>query len=514
MLARLSLPLNLRGTLIVALVWGLSNALLRRAVSPWLSGDDAKTNLFTQRWQWGYQADNPPLFEWLTKLLHLVTPSDLWSFLILKYACVAAAMLFVHLAVRRLARDAGGEATDGEGDGQSAERAGFVAACSLVLLYPVGWSLHQAFTHSALLLATSAAFVWAALRVLDAPRIGRFAALGLITGLGLLAKYNTLMLAVPFLLASGLDPQWRHRLQRGGLLVALLVALVIVWPHLMWFRAQSDAYAASAAVTLGLDDAAHVARALSGTGALLVAVLTFLSPFVLLLVWRWRRARPRFSSAERFLLTISAVSLTALLLGIVWLGVSDVSARYVLPAVLPGFVALASEAVRGGGSGLLVRGAGLAAALILLLRTISALVPAPPFCDDCWDFVPYGALADTLREVTPPGSVYLAREENTAGNLVQAFPDAKVLSLNLIPFMNPADEARRPCYYVWSEDMTHGVPLFPIFRFAYDDPSTVMVDAPWRHPFREDGFRRTVWGITPLSDDKRYERFCVPGAPG
>ena len=497
-------PLDLYGTLIVAVLWGLANALLRRATSPWLSGDDAKTNLFTQVWQWGYQADNPPLFEWLTKLLHLATPSDLWSFLVLKYACVAAAMVFVHLSVRGIARRAG------EG---AADRAGFTAAASLVLLYPVGWSLHQAFTHSALLLAASAAFVWAALRVDEAPRAARFALLGLVAGLGLLSKYNFLLIALPLVLAAGLDPSRRRRFYRSGLLLALLIALVIAWPHLTWFRAQGAAYADTASVTLGLEGA-HAARAASGVGALLAAGLTFLAPFGLLAAWRWRRVRPALAEPERFLMATTGVALAILLAGIVLIGVSEVSVRYLIPALLPAFVALASATIRGGGGPLLLRASGIVAALILMLRTIAALVPAPPFCDDCWDFVPYGTLTDRLAEVTPPGSVYLAREENTAGNLVQAFPDARVLSLNLIPAMNPTDGTRRPCYYVWSEDMTHGVPLFAVFRFAYDDPETVMVDAPWRHPLREAGFRRTVWGVTPLDEPRLYERFCVPGAPG
>ena len=199
--------------------------------------------------------------------------------------------------------------------------------------------------------------------------------------------------------------------------------------------------------------------------------------------------------------------------GIVIVGVSEVSERYVLPALLATYLALASAVVRAGGGALLLRASAIVGTLILTVRAVSALVPAPPFCDDCWDFVPYGDVMEAVAASVPEGAVLLAREENTAGNLVQAFPGARVRSLNLLPFMNPTDAVRRPCFYVWSESMTHGVPLHKVFRFAYDDPHTVRVEAPWLHPLREDGFRRTDWGITPLHGTPLYETFCVPGSP-
>jgi hypothetical protein len=37
-----------------------------------------------------------------------------------------------------------------------------------------------------------------------------------------------------------------------------------------------------------------------------------------------------------------------------------------------------------------------------------------------------------------------------------------------------------------------------------------MVDAPWRHPFREAGWRRTSWGITPITDENLHAQFCRP----
>ena len=491
---------TIRLTLTIAAAWGIAHSLLYRAFSSALSGDDAKTNLFTQRWQWGYQDDNPPLFEWLATLLHHVTPGDLWTFLILKYAALTAAAGFLHLAVRRVA----------------GERAGFAAAMGLVTLYPVGWSLHQAWTPSALLLAVVCAGLWAGLRLTAEGRARDFALFGLVLGVGLLTKYNVLLFALPLLIAGFCHKETRRRLTSWRIALIPAAALPLVLPHALWLWQRKGAYRDSLDVTLGLAGS-HAERVASGLSGLAEAVIGFAVPWIF--IWAiFVRRTPRegrvVPEARLFAVTTS-VGVAALALSIVAFGIGEVSERYVLPIMLPfyagGMIWLMVN--KPAAYGRLLAAAAVTAAVMLVVRAISLAQPGPPYCDDCWAFVPYDRLHEALAETTPPGSIYLAREENTAGNLVAAFPEAQVLSLNLMQAMNPTDGTGRPCYYVWSESMTGGVPLFPVFAFAYHDMWTVKVDAPWQHPFRENGFRRTDWGITPLTGEL-YERFCVPGARG
>ena len=216
------------------------------------------------------------------------------------------------------------------------------------------------------------------------------------------------------------------------------------------------------------------------------------------------------------LLRTAALATVFILIGVIAFGIGAVSERYVIPALLPAYAALTGSLLVAKPSALRpYLFASLAFAFLFSgVRLAGFLVPGPPFCEDCRVFTPYEALTARLAEMVPPDAILLAREENTGGNLVAAFPKARVTGLNLLTQFNPATpaDAPRPCYYVWSEDTVGGVPLFPVFRFAYDDPRTEIVAAPW--PDRGAlGGRTTTWGVTPLTG-ALYDRFCAADAPG
>ncbi len=484
----------------VVAAYSLINVAVRLFAGSWLAMDDAKTNLFTQKWQWGYQADNPPLFEWLVILLHEVTGGGIASFLVLKYGALIVAAACLYKAVERHAGRADAAAT----------------SLGAVLLYQIGWNYHQAFTHSALLVAACCAGIWSGLFLIRARTARSCLLFGAVCGVGLLTKYNFALFALPFLIAAAAMRGTRSAILNPRILLVPLIALPIVLPHALWLLGRSDAYQATLSGTLGLQGT-RLSRLGDGLAALLVASVSFFLPWALVAAWLRRRAGPlRLVAEERLLLLTSGIALL-FLLGAVAFGVGSISERYVIPALLPAYAGATTVLLRAGGQRsrrLYLRWALGFAILFTALRFTGLAVAGPPFCDECRRFVPYGDLMEALAEVTPEDSIYLVREENTAGNVVVAFPEAQVRSLNLMPFMNPTDGSGRPCFYVWSEDMAGGVPLFPVFAFAYDDPDTVMVDAPWRHPFRKTGWRRTVWGITPLDDPALYRRFCTPEGRG
>lgn len=484
---------GLRLTLLVVAGFSLMNALVRRLAGDSLSMDDAKTNLFTQVWQWGYQPDNPPLFEWLTKLLHLMTTGDIWSFLILKYLALIAAAGFVHATVRIY----------------SNERTACWTAIGMVTLYQIGWNFHQAFTHSALMLPAIAAMIWTGLRAFREPTFQRIIILGITTGIALLTKYNAALFIIGFLMAGVANPRIRAVMLSKRALLIPVIAGVIILPHVIWFLNQSDAYKQTLDVTMGLGGS-YMGRLAGGVESLLVGIISFFLPWILIAIPLAKGRGLVWHSEERLLIRTSMMVLAVLTAAIIFFGIGSVSERYLIPVLLPAYIGVTSSVLNAQSNfRTWMIACAIFAFIITGLRTVTYLSPGPPFCEECREFVPYAELSGVVSDMVPTGAVLLVREENTGGNMVASFPESPVRVLTSLRMTNPVRDEGRPCYYIWSEDMVGGVPLHKDFEYAHTDPRTVMVEAPWRHPFRETGFRQTVWGITPIDDPRLYAQYCA-----
>lgn len=486
---------SLKSLLLWVTAFAVLNAAIRLAAGLTLSMDDAKTNLFTQVWQWGYQPDNPPLFEWLSILLKPLLGGPV-AFQTLKYLALIGAAGFLYKAAERLATP----------------RMAFLTSLGTVLLNQIGWNFHQAFTHSALLVLAIAAGLWAVLRTLDRPSLARVLVLGLVVGFSLLTKYNAALFWLGVLGASLSARAVRLVVLKPVFLMVPMVAALLLLPHLVWLLGQTDAYRASVAATLGFDDGPHWVRALSGVGGLLTATLLFMMPFLLVIAGFWRQPPRDFLPREAFLLRISGFAWGALLVAIVLFGVDDISERYLIPVLMPAYMGIMLATLRRSARApsVVLWASSAMAVLVVLVRGIGFVIAGPPMCTSCREFIPYTALKEPIEEMIPKGAVLIVREENTGGNLVEMFPSSPVRVFTSLHLTNPIKEDGLPCYLVWSKDMIDpDIPLEPPIQYMETDPSTVMVTGVWTHPFKPKGWRTTVWGITPIEKKGLYNEFCT-----
>ena len=102
-----------RGVLALLLGWAAFHVLLRLALSPTLTADDAREAVLAQSLQWGYQARQPPLYNWLAWAAFRVLGPGLLALTLLKYA---------HARPRLLARVPDGAAGPGRPETRRAER--------------------------------------------------------------------------------------------------------------------------------------------------------------------------------------------------------------------------------------------------------------------------------------------------------------------------------------------------------------------------------------------------------
>src|SRR5581483_12188109 len=147
---RVPWPWTPRGTLGLLLAWAAGHVLLRLALSSALTVDDAREAVLGQSFEWGYQARQPPLYNWLVWAAFRLLGPGVLALTVVKYAVLGAAYAFVYASARRLLAD---------------RRLPPLAAWALLLMAPIGWVVHEALTHSVAVLAAAAATVYALLRV-------------------------------------------------------------------------------------------------------------------------------------------------------------------------------------------------------------------------------------------------------------------------------------------------------------------------------------------------------------
>lgn len=503
-------PFSFRGVLIITGLYSVIHILIRLSAGFNLAMDDAKENIFTQSFEWGYLPNNPPLYEWTLGAVQLVTGPTLISFLIVKYALLMATVAFLFLAGRRIFED---------------DKKAAITVFSASLLYQLGYNYHQAFTHSLMVIAATAFALWAFVQLCQERRLKDYLLFGLALGLGLLSKYNFAGFMIVLLGSAMLVPATRKVLLDLRFLLTLELAVLIPGVHFIWLWQHKDLFAQYTGMALDAESTGYFSRVLEGTGNALVAVISFYLPIVFVvlfccrsafgqLVKHWRSENPYLLVAA-FSFFIAAALIFA---GVIFTGFSGVSERYVIPFLLPSFFALMAAVFAGLDDRRTRVWLGATAGLvgvIAIVRFMNIFFASEPFCDDCQRWRPFAGLGEQIAaaEFDPQG-IYIAYEENTAGNLRRLLPEADVRSINLLFYQPVKEDALRPCYFVWSEELL-GQPVEQKFKPTTELDGTLHAKVSWQHPLKEAGWRKTEWGVTPIpSAHEFYSRFCVADAAG
>ncbi len=337
------------------LALALAHVLVRVAVSPALKWDEAEQMLWSQQLALGYGAQ-PPLYTWLQWGVNALVGPSVLALSLLKHALLALTYALMWLAARELLD----------------ERGAWWASASMMLLPALGWYSVRDHTHTILVTAMACGAWWLLLRIVRQPRPLDFAALGLVCGLGMLAKYSFALVAGAMLLAALSVPRARRALLSRGWWWAPLVGLLVVGPHLVWLLSHLHEATAS---TLGKMEIQAASGPLKGVRHLLQGVAGTLALFALFALWAFRGAcwrgpvQPAAPWAQQLFRRYLALVLAALLAMVLLAGVTEFKGRWLLPLLC--VVPLAAFAARPGlqrhPRGGRYTGAIVAMALLLLL---------------------------------------------------------------------------------------------------------------------------------------------------
>lgn len=178
--------------------------------------------------QWG-NAKHPPLQGFLLEPADRLGGGALWTYYLLSQLTVAAGMLALFALGQRLL-------------------APLQALLGVLVLEGVIYFnfTSTAFNPNVMQVALWALVAWAAHGALGEDRLWRWALLGMLAGLAVLAKYFSALLLLSLVLFFLLEPQARRRLRGTGPWLALALFGLVLAPHLAWLaehRFESVDYA-------------------------------------------------------------------------------------------------------------------------------------------------------------------------------------------------------------------------------------------------------------------------------
>lgn len=484
-----------RGCLALYLAFVGLHAGLRFAFSDAIAVDEVVETVFAQDWRLGYDPRQPPLYTWALILVQSVLGPTAEAFHLLKYALLGATLFMLRAAALAMFDD---------------PRAAALGAFAILFTYQVGWNVHDGVTHTLCLMAAIAATLWLLTRKIEGGGWMTCIGLGLAIGAGMLSKYGYPAALVALLVGAVAWSRGRAALKDPRLIATLVVALAVAGPYYgLWLPEHA---AAAYTVNGGAAEIATLTRIGSALLSAVYAPLAFLSPLLIVAFILAPRALLRPSGAadgyERMLGAATLVALGILVLGAVFGGVVAYAERWMHAFVLftPLWLALRWRRAEPAPRRLVLAGWAFAGfvAIALVGRAAPYLI-GPPACSNCRYSWPYeDQLIPALAAAGAEAGTIVAYDEHLAGNLRQAFPEARIISRHK-PFFIP-DGAAGPCIAVWNVALRGARPPLEQDLGVRGFAPPVTITAPMRMPLGWRDARTVRWAFT------ASPAACVPGA--
>ena len=433
----------------LATCFGL-HALLRWLVTETAGMDDVDQVLRAQIWSWGY-GPQPPLYTWLTKIFLGTFGYSVLSMLLLKELLMLSIYALVYATARRIT---------------SNHLCGLLATVLLQTNFSISWEAHRDLTHSVLASAFSVATLYMFL-CLKSQRWRDYLLLGFCFGLGILSKYNYVIVWLGLMVAALSLPEMRPLLFNRKMLVALLLMLAICAPHFVWF-ARHPELAFSSVWKLKMDTTGHWAAIARGLGSWGAAILGHAGPMTALVaVMFGMRLRGSFlgmTPEQRFAWRALLAILAIVTINIVVFRVTGLRDRYVQPLfvwVPVLLVCLVSDRISRLHLRLLVPVGALSVIAIMLAAPGRVLLTERLHKHEVLN-TPFRRLAADLSPEAAKVDCLVAENLALAGNLRLWFPDKLVVDPEVGPLF---PSGQRDALLIW-DSAKSAEPPEELVRFA------------------------------------------------
>jgi 4-amino-4-deoxy-L-arabinose transferase-like glycosyltransferase len=419
------------------------NVILRLLMPASLELDEGQQLFLAQWFALGYDTQ-PPFYNWVQYGVVQIFGSTVLAVSVLKNLMLFCCYLFYGLTAGLVIRD---------------RVLAVIATLGLITIPQIGFEAQRDLTHTVAVLFAACMFIYFFISALQRPSVASYTMAGLAIGIGVISKYNFVLLPGAAAIAVLADRELRARLFDPRVLLTAVVAAVVVAPHALWFV---DHVGEATARTMDkLTDGAEGGRLkLIGEGvvSLAGAIAAFTLPTVLFfwvafgkgLSASWH-AESRWTRLIGRMFLVFVVLLLLLVLG----GASNIKDRWLVPIffLVPIYLCAKLE-VSGKTFDGAARRFGMIVAAIMVIVPVVLLARAPlggMLGRYEKQNVPYGpAIAQILSSNKDRPAVIVTGDQQMAGNLRLHASDIPVMVPGYEWLAEPyAIDATHPALVIW-----------------------------------------------------------------
>ncbi len=390
-----------------ALLFGylFAHAATRFLLPGSLGYDDAEQVLFAQAWSLGYRFQQPPLVTWLVLALRDVVglAPGLVAVTLVRTLLLATLYSTLFLAARQWLGDTTRAA---------------VASAAVATTYTLGFLAHADLLVSTALAAAVTTSLWLWGRLLVRPTAANTIAFGIVCGVGLLAKWNFVMLAVAYFVVTLAMPSSRALVLSWRTPAIVAIAGVVAGPTALWVLAHHPSFGGLAGEVLVAPAAER--SWLAGVIQLGASAVAFPQPMVVLLALAAWPAFRRLPATVRPLAWLVATTFLLHLLLVPVAGAVNFPERWMIAVELPVAILLMAAIPRDHPRLPVVALTVLAVILGTWTARLAIGLTDADYCGRCRTRLPVAAIVDGVRAAGFEDGTVVSLDMHLGGNLQAA----------------------------------------------------------------------------------------------
>ena len=195
----------------------LAYASMRLLISHSMELSEAEQYLDASVFSFGYR-QQAPLYSWIVRAAAALFGMNVVTITGVKYSLLFLFYLFLFMLARNLWDS----------------RKSLIVTGSMLLFPTFSYEVHRDLTHTILVSLIALIICFLYMRMLREAKTGYYLLAGILTGMGILSKYNFIFFLAAFLLAILYSREGRQVVFNRKIFFSIICAFLVLLPHFMW----------------------------------------------------------------------------------------------------------------------------------------------------------------------------------------------------------------------------------------------------------------------------------------